>query len=438
MASLDTGFVEQLWHDAQLLSKRALAEVGITGVVAVALASALVSYVLLHRIYCAFLSPLRKIPGPWHAHYTGLVLKLNILAGNRVNYVQALHEKYGPFVRVAHDEVVTCDPAAGKAIHAVGTKWRKWSHIPLHITANVFAIVDPKHHNIRQRFYTKTFSQGSLRRTMQQPILKIAQLATDGIEADIRSNSGLVNVHEWFMLFGNDVMYALTFGEGFGLMEKGKRGQIAPITPLEFHQMIAWTEYSMPIFLFGRFVLSHFSARAKAIFKADVCLNPSEDEAIAQLRMKPKNEDGRTIFANAIEDAKEDEVLKGSGKTRLTDDEIAADALGFRLAGAEPVSVTLTYLVYCVLDRPEVQKLLEDEVANVELTDGVLEQCPILRAVVLEGLRLWGGNATAMRRKEDESPYTVLGGYQIPRGTTVSTQAYSLHRNPAAWQDPLR
>lgn len=218
----------------------------------------------------------------------------------------------------------------------MGTKWRKWSHIPPHITPNVFAIVDSKHHNIRQRFYTKTFSQPSLRRTMQQPIRRIAQFPVDGIQNDARSNGGLVNVHEWFMLFGNDVMYALTFGEGFGLMEQGKRGQIASVTPLEFHQMIAWTEFSLPIFLFGRFVLSHFSARANAIFKADVCLNPSEDEAIAQLRMKEKGEDGRTVFANAIEDAKEDEVLKGSGKTRLTDDEIAADALGFRLAGAEP------------------------------------------------------------------------------------------------------
>ncbi|KAK0853279.1 hypothetical protein LTS02_012022 [Friedmanniomyces endolithicus] len=417
MASSDSGFLAQVWR----LANPVAARFGTVGAVAALLATVLFSYLAIDRIRCAFFSPLREIPGPWHAHYTGLVLKLNILYGNRVNYVQAPHEKYGPYVRVAHNEVVTCDPAGGKEIHAVGTKWRKWSHIPPHITPNVFAIVDPKHHNIRQRFYTKTFSQPSLRRTMQQPIRRIAQFPVDGIQNDARSNGGLVNVHEWFMLFGNDIMYALTFGEGFGLMEQGKRGQIAPVTPLEFHQMIAWTEFSLPIFLFGRFVLSHFSARANAIFKADVCLNPSEDEAIAQLRMKEKGEDGRTVFANAIEDAKEDEVLKGSGKTRLTDDEIAADALGFRLAGAEP------------------SKELEAEVADVEPTDAATEQLPILGAVILETLRLWGGNATAMRRKEDETlEGTVLGGYRIPKGTTVSTQAYSLHRNPAAWQDPLR
>jgi len=99
----------------------------------------------------------------------------------------------------------------------------------------------------------------------------------------------------------------------------------------------------------------------------------------------------------------------------------------------------LTYLIWCVLQRPDVQKELEAEVADVEPTDAATEQLPILGAVILETLRLWGGNATAMRRKEDETlEGTVLGGYRIPKGTTVSTQAYSLHRNPAAWQDPLR
>jgi hypothetical protein len=68
-----------------------------------------------------------------------------------------------------------------------------------------------------------------------------------------------------------------------------------------------------------------------AIFCADVALNPTEDEAIAQLRMKKKDEEGRTVFARAIEDAKEDELLKGHGKTRLTDDEIAADCVGIPL-----------------------------------------------------------------------------------------------------------
>lgn len=386
----------------------------------------------------AYFSPLHRVPGPWHAHLTGLILKLHILHGNRVNYVQALHEKFGPYVRVAHNEVVTCDPAAAKDIHAVGTRWRKWSHIPDNVTPNIFSIADPKTHNIRQRFYKKVFSQPSLRKSMEPAVLATAFGAAKGIKQDAEGSGGLVNVHEWFMLFGNDVMYLLTFGEGFGLIQQGKRLD-SVVTPVGFHKMIAWVEFSVPLFLLGRFILSRFSSRMYTIFCADVTINPTEDETVAQLRMKKRDEEGRTVFAEAIEDAKEDEMLKSQGKTRLTDNEIAADALGFRLAGSEPVGVTLTYLIWCVLQRPEVQKLVETEVAEVEITDASTEKLPILSAVILETLRLWGGNATAMRRKEDETAEgTVLGRYRIPKGTIVSTQAYSLHRNPDAWEDPLR
>ena len=273
---------------------------------------------------------------------------------------------------------------------------------------------------------------------MEPAVLTTVQAAVKGIKQDAEVNGGLVNVHEWFMLFGNDVMYLLTFGEGFGLMEKGKRLD-SVVTPIEFHKMIAWTELSLPVFLLGRFILSPLSTRLNAIFRAEEVLNPAADEALAQLKMEKKDGEQRTVFARAIEDAKEDELLKAHGKTRLTDDEIASDALGFRLAGSEPVGVTLTYLIWCVLQRPDVQKQLEAEVADVEVTDAVTEKLPLLSAVILETLRLWGGNATAMRRKEDETAQgTVVGGYRIPKGTTVTTQAYSLHRNPGAWGDPFR
>lgn len=82
---------------------------------------------------------------------------------------------------------------------------------------------------------------------------------------------------------------------------------------------------------------------------------------------------------------------------------------------------------------------MEAELAEVEVTDAVVEKLPILTVVILETLSLWGGNATAMRRKEHlTAEGTILGGYRIPMGTTVSTQAYSLHRNLDAWEDPFR
>lgn len=42
-----------------------------------------------------FLDPLARIPGPWYAKYTDVVLKRLWLGGSKTQYVHELHKKYG-------------------------------------------------------------------------------------------------------------------------------------------------------------------------------------------------------------------------------------------------------------------------------------------------------------------------------------------------------
>jgi hypothetical protein len=46
------------------------------------------------------MSPLKNIPGEWHAHLTGIIYELHALKGDKPEYMHQLHLKYGPFVRV--------------------------------------------------------------------------------------------------------------------------------------------------------------------------------------------------------------------------------------------------------------------------------------------------------------------------------------------------
>lgn len=43
----------------------------------------------------AIFSDLRKVPGPWYAPWTNLVLKLHVVKGTRLRYIHALHTKHG-------------------------------------------------------------------------------------------------------------------------------------------------------------------------------------------------------------------------------------------------------------------------------------------------------------------------------------------------------
>lgn len=235
--------------------------------------------------------------------------------------------------------------------------------------------------------------------------------------------------HRTLPALANDAMFLLTLGQGFGMIEKGEPVD-KMLTAEALHKMLAWAQFSLPLFLLGR-LLSPLSRTLDKTFCADKQYGVYGTQAVQQARTEGKTGAIRTVFARALEDANADDTLKANGKVQLTDEEIAVDTSGFQLAGSETVSFTLTFLTWCVLQRPALQKQLEGEIAGIsgEITDAACEQLPLLNAVTNETLRLHGGNPTGLKRVAPQGGAT-LGGYRIPQGTIVTTQAWSLHRNP--------
>jgi cytochrome P450 len=70
-------------------------------------------------------------------------------------------------------------------------------------------------------------------------------------------------------------------------------------------------------------------------------------------------------------------------KFELTDDDIRKEASNFILAGADTTAITLTYLVWAVLKRPDLQVRIDPAAS-----DEALEHLPLLNAVIEETLRL--------------------------------------------------
>lgn len=120
----------------------------------------------------------------------------------------------------------------------------------------------------------------------------------------------------------------------------------------------------------------------------------------------------------------------------LSEYQIAFEAAGFTVAGSGTTAVTLTYLVWAVLKNSKVQHRLEEEVAQLQgpLRDAQLEKLPFLNAVIDETLRLYGAAPGNLPRTAPLGGAT-LGGYFIPEGTIVSSQAYTLHRNEDVYED---
>jgi cytochrome P450 len=138
------------------------------------------------------------------------------------------------------------------------------------------------------------------------------------------------------------------------------------------------------------------------------------------------------IFAKVIADCEKE------GEGHIDDMDVRIEAMNVIIAGTDTTGVTLTYLTWAVLQRPELQKALEDEVSGLEegFTENDLINLPLLNAVIEETLRLYGAAPSSLPRVVPQGG-SKLGGHYIPQGTIVSTQAYTFHRDENIWSNPL-
>ncbi len=124
----------------------------------------------------------------------------------------------------------------------------------------------------------------------------------------------------------------------------------------------------------------------------------------------------------------------GSG---MTDRQLRDEAMTLFLAGHETTALALSWAWYLLATHPEAEARLVDEWRQV--LGGRMptaEDVPQLRfteMVVHETLRLYPPAAVFGREARQECE---LGGYWVPRGTTVIMSPWVLHRDGRWWEDP--
>lgn len=141
------------------------------------------------------------------------------------------------------------------------------------------------------------------------------------------------------------------------------------------------------------------------------------------------SESSSNIFSNIAAEAEKGE--------KLSMDDVHLEASGLIIAGTDTTSTTLTYLTWAVLSRPTLQRDLEQEVSQLpgDYTDTDLEKLPLLNAVIEESLRLYGAAPSGLPRAVPPGG-TSIAGHFINAGTTVTTQAYTYHRDASLFPDP--
>ncbi|KAF2016936.1 cytochrome P450 [Aaosphaeria arxii CBS 175.79] len=394
-----------------------------------AIVLAAVAY-LIKAFYSANTSALSTLPGPWYSKYTNIVLRYHILTGRRIFYVDALHQRYGGVVRIAPREVAVSDISGIAKIHKIGSGFLKsefYQNLTPTREPGIFAMQDPHAHAARRRLFARAFSNSNLKTNWESEVRSKAELAVQKIKQDAVGSAKGADVLKWWTLMATDVIAHLSFGESFHMLELGK--QTGYIDALQAALLSGVLRAELPlVHTLLRYIPTE---RIQKIVTADDVVFEYGALAIRNMRQGVGN--AMNLFGQMV--AASDSQEKAS----LRDEDVRTEAGNLIIAGSDTTAVTLTYLVWAVLNQPQLQADLEREIASLsaDLTLSELEDAPLLNSILDEVLRLYGAAPGALPRIVPSQGLSV-NGFHIPEGVEVSTQAYTNHRDSSIFPNALQ
>ncbi|KAK7949267.1 cytochrome P450 [Apiospora aurea] len=397
-----------------------------------AVAASALAFSLVRAARC----PVSKIPGPWYSRFTRLVLKYHILAGREMYHLDDLHRRHGPVVRIAPGEVAVADLAAYARIHRVGSPFLKG---PWYDSVNpgIFALRDPKRHGERRRLFARAFSKTALRANWEAAVRRTVEKTMGRIKAEAEAEGGSADVLKWWTLMATDVIAHLSFGESFDMVGLGRTTPY--VNAIQSSLLSSGLRWELPLL---HAVARRLPVRAvQEVVNCEALIARYSGKAVRNLREsgRAQNLFSQIVALSASPDAaaEKDKEEREAQSHHLSDLSVRLEATNLIVAGSDTTASTMTYLVWAVLKRPQLQCRLEEEVAVLPagFTEVDLEALPLLNSVIDETLRLYGAAPGALQRYVPEGGAT-MAGYFLPAGTVVCTQAYTMHRDGAVFEHP--
>lgn len=109
------------------------------------------------------------------------------------------------------------------------------------------------------------------------------------------------------------------------------------------------------------------------------------------------------------------------------------------IAGTDTSAVTLEWAMSALLNNPDKLEKAKAEVDNVIGNDRLINESdlshlPYLEHIISETMRLFP--ATPLLVPHESSSDCKIGGYDIPKGTILLMNAWTIHKDPMIWDDP--
>lgn len=361
-------------------------------------------------VYNLYFHPLRRVPGPKFNAVSRFPWIRDWLSGNLHLAVQNLHEKYGPIVRVAPDEVSFIKSSAWNDIYGTkGAKFverdRKWYANLTEGQDDIIVAKEADHMRFR-KIFGPAFNDRALRknesvitRSVDLLILRLRGLLVDG--------DGIADMTKWYNWATFDIIGSLVYGESFGCLEKSDYHPWLRVVL----QNIRLSSYAALMERYSLFkqLLNLVLPRSMLEMK-NMHLDVIRGKLAARKKRQRSNED---VVSMAEE----------SGFP-ITKGEMEANLALITMAGSETSATTLCAASFYLSQNQDAAVKIRNEIDTVchsgqEMCYDTIKSLPYLNAVIKEALRLYPPTPVGLPRRVVSDEGLFVGDTFVP--TNVST-----------------
>ncbi|KAL8828357.1 MAG: hypothetical protein Q9191_002640 [Dirinaria sp. TL-2023a] len=345
--------------------------------------------------------------------------------GDLTQRTKQIHDRYGPVVRLAPNELSFIDGQAWHDIYGHHQGRPNFPKNPLWMAPgpngihSIFSANDADHARYR-RLLSHAFSERALRQ-QEHLVLQYIDLLVNRLVEKARSPDAVVDIVQWLNFTTFDIVGDLSLGESFHCLDESRyHGWVS----------ILFTQFkAAAIFICLRFF--KLDKLIKMVLPRRVLRKNAEHTSIANERIHRRLERGDT-------DAHRNDfmtyVLRHNDEKGMSVVEIETTFRTIVVAGSETTATALSGIMRSLLSNPFAYNSLANEIRTSfahgsEICADRVSDLRYLNAVIEEGLRLCPPVALGMPRVVPPGGAEV-SGHLLRAGTYVSASGYASNHSP--------
>ncbi|KAH9882373.1 hypothetical protein J1614_000609 [Plenodomus biglobosus] len=387
-------------------------------------------------IYTRTLHPLASVPGPFWASISRMWYMYRIYIGDMDQVQRRLHERYGPIVRIAPNEVSTTEASAIPKIYKIQRPLTKtdfysvWGGGTLSKRLDTFSEPDERLHSNYRRIVNPVYTLSNVLKS-EEYINKVSALFIKRL-GEYADREETIDLGQWLQMYSFDVIGEIFFGDMFGFLEKSEDhgafiASLDALMPVLCVAAIAPT-YLRPLVMGSAIVIPTALKAVKAI---DGIRKAAATSVVKRMKENANGIEHRNDMLQQLFDI----VHEKGEKVDFSSDEVKQESYVAIFAGSDTTAVAFRTTFYHLMRNREALAKAHAEI-DAALACGSLSspikyseattKLPYVCASIKEAMRMHPSVGLNMQRYAPEEGIELAGKF-IPKGYRVGLNPAAVH-----------